>query len=333
MSTNGDSGLPVVPVRHVGRWFGAAGVMVLVAMLVHTIFSKIPTGQVHCVTHDGVRHCEPVTNWRFSWNVVGQYLTNHEILSGLVRTIYITVAAMVIGIFLGVVIAIMRVSPNRLLSSPAWTFTWFFRGTPVYVQLLFWFNIAAVFPSLTIGLPFLPVTFFHINVNATLTPIIAAIVGLGLNEGAYMSEIARAGLLAVEEGQIEAATALGMRRSQTLRLIILPQAMRVIIPPTGNEVISMLKTSSLASAISVPELLGNASYIYAANYQIIPLLIVASLWYLAVTTILSVGQFYLERYFNRGATRTAPLTPWQRFRQDLRGIVAKFPIKRPEVAR
>jgi polar amino acid transport system permease protein len=163
--------------------------------------------------------------------------------------------------------------------------------------------------------------------------MVAAIVALGLNEGAYMSEIARAGLIAVDEGQVEAATSLGMRRSQTLRLVVLPQAMRVIIPPTGNEVISMLKTSSLASAISVPELTGNASYIYASNYQIIPLLIVASLWYLAVTTILSIGQYYLERYFNRGALRTMPLTPWQRVVRDVRGIASKFRTPRVAVTR
>lgn len=332
MTSNGDSGFPVVPVRHVGRWLGAAGIVLAVAMLAHAIVAKIPTGQFHCATSHGQRHCVPVQEWRFHWDVVGQYWSNHLILSGLFRTLYITVAAMAIGIVLGIIVAIMRVSPSRVLSLPAWAYTWFFRGTPVYVQLIFWFNIAVVFPVLTIGVPFLPVTFLHIDVNAVLTPMVAAIVALGLNEGAYMSEIARAGLIAVDEGQVEAATSLGMRRSQTLRLVVLPQAMRVIIPPTGNEVISMLKTSSLASAISVPELTGNASYIYASNYQIIPLLIVASLWYLAVTTILSIGQYYLERYFNRGALRTAPLTPWQRVVRDVRGIASKFRTPRGGVA-
>jgi len=158
-------------------------------------------------------------------------------------------------------------------------------------------------------------------------------VAFGLNEAAYMSEIARAGLLAVDEGQIEAASAIGMTRAQTLRLVILPQAMRVIIPPTGNEVISMLKTTSLASAVGVIELLGAAQNIYAANYQVMPLLIVASLWYLIVTTILSIGQFYLERHFAKGATRTPPPTPIARIKADVRGIAAKMRSRRPEVVR
>ena len=157
--------------------------------------------------------------------------------------------------------------------------------------------------------------------NTSFTIFDACALGLGLNEGAYMSEIARAGLISVDEGQIEAATSLGMTRRQTLRLVTIPQAMRVIIPPTGNEVISMLKTTSLASAVGLIELLGAATNIYSANYEIIPLLIVASLWYLVVTTILSIGQFYLERRFARGALRTPPPTPIQRLRGDVRGCL------------
>ncbi len=320
MPTNGDAELRVVPVRHVGRWFGAAVALVGVAMLVHTLLSKVPTGQVACHVVNGARRCRPVVNWRFSWNIVFHYFTTRNILDGLVLTIKLTVMSMVVGIVLGVLIAIMRLSHNRLLSSVAWSYTWFFRGTPVYVQLLFWFNISALYPSLTLGIPFTTVTFLHINATALFTPATAAVVALGLNEAAYMSEIARSGLIAVDEGQIEAATSIGMTRSQTMRLVVLPQAMRVIIPPTGNEVISMLKTTSLAAAISVIELLGAAINIYSANYEVMALLIVASLWYLIVTTILSTGQFYLERHFAKGSLRTPPPTPLARLRGDLVGI-------------
>jgi polar amino acid transport system permease protein len=320
MTTNGDATVKVVPVRHVGRWVGGAVALVFIAMLVHTLFSKVPNGQTTCHSNQGC--------WRFSWNVVGQYFTSSEVFHGLLVTLELTVLAMAIGIVLGVLIAIMRLSRSRLLSSTAWSYTWFFRGTPVLVQLVFWFNIAALYPVITIGLPFFHVTFLHLNDNSIFTPFFAAVVALGLNEAAYFSEIARSGLIAVDEGQTEAATSLGMTRGQTLRLVVLPQAMRVILPPTGNEVISMLKTTSLASSIGVIELLGAVTNIYSATYEVIPLLVVASLWYLIVTTILSIGQFYLERHFAKGALRTPPPTPIQRIRQDLRGIWARFRTKR-----
>ena len=177
-------------------------------------------------------------------------------------------------------------------------------------------------------MPFTNITFLHINAVTLFTPTIAAIVALSLNEGAYMSEIARSGLIAVDEGQSEAAMSIGMTRSQTMRLVVLPQAMRVIIPPTGNEVISMLKTSSLASTIGVIEMFGATNNISANNYEIMPLLIVASLWYLIVTTVLSIGQFYLERRFARGALRSPPPTPMQRLRRDVRGVASKFRTRR-----
>ena len=328
MTTNGGDAVKVVPVRHVGRWFGAGAALLFVAMLVHTLLSRVTTGQTTCHTLNGVRKCHALIDWRFSWTVVGQYFTSSEILRGLVATLELTVLAMTIGIALGVLVAIMRLSRNRLLSSTAWSYTWFFRGTPVLVQLVFWFNIAAIYPSLTIGLPFLNVTALHVNTVTLFTPFLSAVVALGLNEAAYMSEIARAGLIAVDEGQVEAASSIGMTRSQSLRLVVLPQAMRVILPPTGNEVISMLKTTSLASTVGVIELLGAATNIYSANYEIIPLLIVASLWYLIVTTVLSVGQFYLERHFAKGALRAPPMTPVQRLIHDARGILSKFSTPR-----
>ena len=242
--------------------------------------------------------------------------SSSEVLRGLLVTLELTVIAMAGGILLGVVLAVMRLSPNPIVTGGAWVYIWFFRGTPILVQLLFWFNAAYLFPSFTLGVPFGP-ALFHINLNTTLTSFVAASFGLALNEGAYMSEIVRAGILSVDEGQTEAAQSLGMTRLKTLRRIVLPQAMRVIIPPTGNETISMLKTTSLASVVVVTELLFNVEQIYAANYKIVPLLMTASLWYLLVTSVLMVGQYYLERYFARGSVRQLPPTPIQRLRMGL----------------
>ena len=326
MTTNGDDAAEVVPVRHYGQWVASVVALVLLAMLVHTLLSKVPapSGQKVCHTAGGVRSCHPLLDWRFGWHVVGQYFTTADVLKGLLVTVELTLVAMTLGIVIGVVLAVMRLSPNRLLSSTAWSYTWFFRGTPVYVQLFFWFYITTIFPNLTIGVPFSNITFIHLNVNAILTSFVAASVALGLNEGAYMSEIARSGLIAVDEGQTEAASSLGMTRGQTLRLVVLPQAMRVIIPPTGNELISMLKTTSLVSAVGVVELFGATNNISASNFKVIQLLIVASIWYLFITTILSIGQFYLERKFAKGALRTPPPTPIARLRNDLRGVLKKF---------
>jgi len=246
---------------------------------------------------------------------VGDYLFSSRILHGLVVTIELTVLAMVIGIVLGVILALMRLSPNLLLSSSSWIYIWIFRGTPVLVQILIWNNIAALYPSIDLGIPFGP-SFVHLDANSLITPFMAATLGLGLNEGAYMSEIVRAGIISVDEEQSDAAAALGMTRMQTMRRIVLPQAMRVIVPPTGNETISMLKTSSLASVIAVTELLYAAQLIYSVNYQVIPLLIVASIWYLFLTSILSIGQFYIERYFGRGRARLEQATLLGRIRAN-----------------
>ncbi len=281
--------IKAIPVRHPGRWLAAVVVTVLFAMVVHTL----------------------VTNPRFEWNVVWSYFGSSRVLHGLAITIFLTVVSMIIGIVLGVILAVMRLSTNPLLSGSSWVYIWFFRGTPVLVQLLVWYNLAFLYPQISVGIPFGP-SWLTANANNVITPLAAAILGLGLNEGAYMSEIVRAGILSVEHGQGEAAQALGMTRGMTLRRIILPQAMRVIIPPTGNETISMLKTSSLASVIGVTELLYAVQLIYAVNFKTIPLLIVASIWYLIVTSILTVGQYYVERHYARGAARELPLTPRQR---------------------
>jgi len=284
--------LEVVPVRHPGRWVASVAVLVLLAMLVHSLFFST-------TVRSGRR--QP----RFEWHVIDHYFFSSEVLKGLVVTIELTVIAMAGGIVLGVVLAVMRLSPNPLVSGSSWLYIWFFRGTPVLVQLLFWYYIGYSFPHISIGVPFGP-AFFHLDLNSILTPFVAASFGLALNEGAYMSEIVRAGILSVDEGQSEAAQSLGMSRLMTLRLVVLPQAMRVIIPPTGNETISMLKTSSLASVVTLGELLFQVQTIYSANYHTIPLLIVASLWYLVVTSVLMVGQYFLERRYARGTTRAAP---------------------------
>lgn len=269
-----------VPVRHVGRWVAGAIVLVVAIALVNSA----------------------ATNSRFQWHVVGNYLFDRRILEGLEKTLELTVIAMLIGVLLGVLLAVMRLSPNKLVAGASWLYIWFFRGTPVLVQIFFWYFIAALYPKIDLGIPFGP-ALVHINANTSITPFTAGILALGLNEGAYMSEIVRAGIISVEEGQADAARSLGMTRLQTMRRIVLPQAMRVIIPPTGNETISMLKTSSLVSAIAVAELLYSVEAIYAVNFKTIPLLIVASIWYLACTSVLYVGQFYLERHYGRGAAR------------------------------
>jgi polar amino acid transport system permease protein len=294
-----------VPVRHPGRWVAAAIVFVLTLALVRSA----------------------ATNPRFDWPLVGHYFFSSEVLTGLRVTLELTVISMAVGIVLGVILAVMRLSPNKLVSGGSWLYIWFFRGTPVLVQLLFWNFISALYPRFSFGIPFGP-EFFHVSSNSLITPFMAAILGLGLNEGAYMAEIVRAGIISVNEGQTEAAHALGMTRLQTMRRIVLPQAMSVIIPPTGNETISMLKTSSLVSVIAYSELLYTVQLIYAANYRQIPLLIVASLWYLIVTTILSIAQFYIERRFGRGSSRMPPPTPLQRLRTNLFSI-RRAPIQIP----
>jgi polar amino acid transport system permease protein len=287
--------IQAVPVRHPGRWVAAAIIVILAATIIHSA----------------------ATNPRFEWGLVGNYYFSSRILHGLLVTLELTVIAMAIGIAFGIVLAVMRLSPNPLVAGSSFTYVWFFRGTPVLVQLLFWSFVSALYPKIHLGIPFIAPDLISGDANKIITPFVAAILGLGLNEAAYMAEIVRAGILSVDEGQTEAASALGMNRLQTMRRIVLPQAMRVIVPPTGNETISMLKTTSLVSVIAYTELLYSVQLIYAQNYKQIPLLIVASIWYLIVTTVLSIGQYYVERYFARGASRQLPDTPLQRLRRNL----------------
>ena len=309
------STMKIVPVRHPWRWVASAVILVIVAMLVNTLlFSHVVRGQ----TREG----------RFQWGVVGHYLFAPSVLRGIVVTLELTVIAMVAGVVIGIILAVMRLSPNRLLSGSAWVYIWFFRGTPVLVQLFFWYvGISYLYPHLTFGASIaLPHYTVHLpfwqglwTVNSTtlVTSFLAGALGLSLNEGAYMSEIVRAGIISVDDGQTEAAASLGMTKGLTMRRSVLPQAMRVIIPPTGNETISMLKTTSLVSTIAVVELFQATQNISNTNYEIVPLLLVASLWYLFFTSVLTVGQYYVERYYARGSTRALPPTPFQQLRASL----------------
>jgi polar amino acid transport system permease protein len=269
--------IKAVPVRHPGRWVAVVVIAVLVAMLVHSF----------------------LTNPNFQWDVVGQYLFSDPVLRGLRNTLILTVLSMAIGIVGGVLLAVMRLSPNPILSGAAAVYIWLFRGTPLITQLIFWNFLASLYPRLGLGIPFGP-TFISVDTNAVISVFAASLLGLGLNEAAYMAEIVRGGIQSVDHGQSEAAGALGLSRAQTLRRIVLPQAMRVIVPPTGNETISMLKTTSLVVVIAYFELTVAVQTIYSRTFETIPLLIVAALWYLALTSVLSLGQMFIERRFGRG---------------------------------
>jgi polar amino acid transport system permease protein len=293
--------IKAVPVRHPGRWVAAIVVGAIAAFIFYTVVTAIQND--HTAQGSG-------------WAAVGHYLFNTLIFKGILVTLELTVLAMAVGIVLGVILAVMRLSPNPVMSWVSWLYIWFFRGTPVLVQIFFWFNLNLVLKSIDIGIPFTSF-WLHANTNTLIPPFMAALLGLGFNEAAYMAEIVRAGIISVEHGQTEAAQALGMNRGLVMRRIVLPQAMRVIIPPTGNETISMLKTTSLAFTASVTELFTRQQQIATATYDVLELLIVASIWYLVMTSILTVGQYYIERHFGRGSSRGMPPTPFQRFRRML----------------
>ena len=242
------------------------------------------------------------TNPNFKWGVVAQYFTHETILRGLMLTIFLTIASMALGTLLGLALAIMRGSSIKPIAATAGVYITIFRGTPVLVQLIFWFNVAALYPNLAIGIPFTDIS-TAIDMNALMAPITAALVGLTLNEAAYMAEIIRGGFSAVGKGQIEAADSLGMSGWTKMRKVIIPQAMPSIIPATGNQVIGMFKETSLVSVLGVAELLQSAQLIYARTYETIPLLLVASLWYLVMTLLLSYPQSKLEQKYSRATSR------------------------------
>jgi polar amino acid transport system permease protein len=265
---------PVVPLRHPWTWVASAFALLLAG----GVFTSV------------------ATNPAFQWPVVAQYMLDQQILGGLARTLELTLAAMAMGLVLGTALAVMRLSHNLLLSTLSWLYIWFFRSVPVLVQLIFWYNFGALYPQIVLRIPFGPLL-YSASTNAVITPLTAALAGLGLAQAAYTAEVVRAGIVSVPRGQTRAAMALGMRPATIFIRIIFPQAMRVIIPPVGNEVISMVKSTSLVSVIALAELLYTAQLIYARTYETIPLLIVASLWYLIIVSILSVGQHFLERYY------------------------------------
>lgn len=286
------------PVPRPGRWLSAAVVAILAAMAINSL----------------------VTNPNFQWPVVGQWLFSNTIMTGVFYTLILTIISMTVGTILAITMAIMRQSPNPILRYVAWFYIWFFRGTPIYTQLIFWSLLPTLYPRLSLGIPFGP-EFVSFETATVFTAFWMAIVGLSLNEGAYLAEIIRSGLNAVDKGQWEAATALGMKRGQILRRIILPQTMRVIIPPIGNETISMLKTTSLVAAIPFTlELTWAARDKGIQLFAPVPLLVAAAIWYLFITSVLMIGQMYLERYFGRGFDEQASKnTKGKPTKQDLIG--------------
>jgi polar amino acid transport system permease protein len=291
----GPEAIKAIPVRHPGRYVSAIIALGLLGAVVYAF-----------------------AQGKINWGAIPDYFFDDRIMRGVGKTLLLTVLSMVIGIVGGILLAVMRLSKNPVTSSIAWFYIWFFRGTPVLVQLFVWFNLGLVFEYINLG----PI--YKDYWSSFMTPLLTALLGLGLNEAAYMAEICRAGLLSVDEGQTEASHALGMSHTKTLRRIVIPQAMRVIVPPTGNEVINMLKTTSLVSAVQFYDLFKEAQDIGQNAGSTVEMYFLAAAWYLIMTSILSVGQYYVERYYARGSSRSLPPTPLQRFR------AAVLPARRPK---
>ncbi|MFD5078192.1 amino acid ABC transporter permease [Streptomyces sp. NPDC058371] len=260
--------LRIVPRRRLGQWAAALVVLVLLGLAVNSV----------------------ARNKAFQWDVVGDYFTSASVLRGLWLTLWLTALVMVLGFALGTLLAAFRLSANPVLRAVSWGYVWLFRSMPILVQLLFWFNIGALYPQI-----------LGVKTVNLLGPVTVAIVGLTLHEAAYAAEVVRGGILSVDRGQIEAAQALGLSRRRRWSKIVLPQAMRSIVPPAGNMLIGTLKGTSIVSVIAVQDLLYSVQLVYHRTYQVIPLLMVATLWYVVVTSVLSVGQYYVEKYYARGA--------------------------------
>ncbi|MFD5130050.1 amino acid ABC transporter permease [Streptomyces olindensis] len=291
---SGPEAIKAIPVRHYGRYVSAVVALALLGGVVYA-FSQ----------------------GRINWDAIPDYFFDDRILDGVGKTLLLTVLSMAIGIIGGILLAVMRLSKNPVTSSIAWFYIWFFRGTPVLVQLIVWFNLGLVFEYINLG------PFYKDEWSDFMTPFLTALLGLGLNEAAYMAEICRAGLLSVDEGQTEASHALGMSHARTLRRIVIPQAMRVIVPPTGNEVINMLKTTSLVSVVQYPELLRAAQDIGQTSGAPAEMLFLAAAWYLLLTSVFSVGQYYLERYYARGSSRSLPATPFQKIKANVLSLSSR----------
>ncbi|SDJ04046.1 amino acid ABC transporter membrane protein, PAAT family [Frankineae bacterium MT45] len=297
----------LVPLRRPGQWISAAVLLVLLVMLLHTL----------------------VTNHRFQWAIVGDYFTQASILHGLLLTLWLTAAVMFCGYLLGIGLAAMRLSANPILRTLSFGYVWLIRSVPPLVQLLFWYELASLYPTLSLGIPF-GTEFVTVKTAHLFTGLLAAFVALTLDVGAFSAEIVRGGILAVEPGQTEAAQALGLGRTHIFRRIVLPQAMPAIIPASGNLLIGMLKATSIVSVIAVTDLLYSVQLIYNQNYLIMPLLLVATIWYIILTSLLSVGQYFVERHYARGSKRhsdrtlrevtRANLPIFGRTRTDLAGL-------------
>ncbi|MGG5175144.1 amino acid ABC transporter permease [Pseudarthrobacter sp. J1763] len=283
-----DTDAPVlnkaVPVRHPGRWISAVVILGVLALILQSLF----------------------TNPRFRWDIVATYILDTKVVQGVGWTLLLTVASMVLAIVLAILLAFMRQSDNPVFRWSSWVWVWFFRGTPVYTQLIFWGLISVLYPKISAGIPFGP-EWFSLDTASVITTLVGAILGLGLNESAYLAEIFRAGLKSVDKGQMEAAEALGMSKGKIMWRIILPQAMRVIVPPTGNETIGMLKTTSLVLAVPFTlDLTFATNSLANRTYMPIPLLLVAAIWYLVITSLLMVGQHYIEAYYGKGVDNLSP---------------------------
>lgn len=272
--------LKIVGKRYYGRWLSALVVLLCVVAMAHSM----------------------INNQRFEWQVIAENFTAPSILQGVLMTLQLTAISVVLGFAFGTVLALMRLSSNPVLVAVSWAYTWFFRGVPMLVQLFLWYNIAALYPRIALSIPGLG-ELWSAQSNALVSPFSAAVIALVMHQSAYAAEIVRAGIQSVGNGQIEAARALGYRPAQIFRHTVLPQAMRAIMPPAGNEIIGQLKTTAVVSVISLQDVLFSAQIIYQRTYEVIPLLLVATLWYLLMTSVLSVGQYYVERYFGRGVTR------------------------------
>ncbi|WP_349878133.1 amino acid ABC transporter permease [Micromonospora sp. HUAS YX12] len=281
MTTPDTPALRVVPVRHYGRWLTALVVAGLAALFLRALLTS--------------PNLEPGT--------VAHYLFQDYVLDGVLTTLWLTLLAMVLGTAGGILLAVLRLSDNPVLRGVSWTFIWVFRGTPLLVQIFFFGFLGALFPRITLTVPFTGTVLFDRPTSVVDTGTVAAVLALSLNEMAYAAEVIRGGILAVDGGQTEAAAALGMGPTLTLRRVVLPQAMRVIIPPMGNETITMLKSTALVSIIAGRDLMTAVQSVYQNNYKVIPLLVVAAIWYLALVSLLSAGQWLVERRFGRGFAR------------------------------
>ncbi|SDJ51384.1 amino acid ABC transporter permease [Streptomyces indicus] len=293
------AGYTVVPTRHYARWAAAFAVLVLVAQFTHGL----------------------ATNPVWEWEVFAAYFFSDTIVQAVWVTLQLTAYATVLGFLLGTLLAFMRLSRSPVLQTVAWTYIWIFRSIPMIVQLVFWFNLSALYEQLGVGIPFGPV-FWSVDSNSLIGTIGAAVIGLTLHQAAYAAEIVRGGVLAVDSGQSEAAAALGIPRLRQIRRIVLPQAMRAILPTAGNEIIGLLKGTSVVYVMAIGELFYQVQVIYGRNGRVIPLLLVATAWYVVLTSLLSLAQYYVERHYARGADRTPPPTPLQRVRRLVLGMRA-----------